>query len=116
MKKYSLVEELQDKNATILQKSSNQAMEIAELKAQSVELIDKMKNLEEVNKELQDKMFEQNNEIQSARLGMQEAEAAAKQAEEVLLAMDDSNIVAIPESSFKPAFEGIRTSTTSSNS
>ena len=43
-----------------------------------MELIDKMKNLEEVNKELQDKMFEQNNEIQNARLGMQEAEAAAR--------------------------------------
>ena len=84
MKKYSLVEELQDKNASILQKSSNQAMEIADLKAQSVELIDKLKNLEEVNKELQDKMFEQNNEIQSARLGMQEAEVAQLEAREAL--------------------------------
>ena len=87
-----------------------------------MELKEKEKQLKEQNEELTEKVFDQNAEIQSARLIVQEAEAAARKAEDALFdatqpgpedVLTDVPVYVVPltnDSSFKPSAEGIRSS------
>ena len=57
MEKYSIVAELEDKNANLLQIQSNQILEIADLKALNMDLKEKEKHLKEENAVLTEKML-----------------------------------------------------------
>ena len=68
MQKYALINELEEQNTNLLQKSSSQSLEIAELKSKSMEWEEKLRLIKEENNELTEKVFTQNAEIQATRL------------------------------------------------
>ena len=91
MEKYELIGDLEERNANLLQKQTNQVLEIAELRAENIELKEKETQLKEQVEELTEKVFDQNTEIQNARLMVKEAEVAQERSGDVLTDRDSKS-------------------------